>query len=207
MANWNKEWGDSYYLKIKSDPEKYAKYLERKRISSKKRYKPKKPQGFIPRDKKEMGREWYLKNNESVKARAKKWKTENKEKVAISEKKGRVKRLPQLREYWKKLRQDPRKRLLFNMRNRLCSATKGVCYSESTKELLGCSMHDFRYHLESKFTQGMSWDNYGKWHVDHKIPCSFFDLSIKEERERCFNYRNLQPLWAIDNFIKNDKIL
>jgi len=53
----------------------------------------------------------------------------------------------------------------------------------------------------------MSFSNYGKWHIDHIIPCARFDLRKPNEQKKCFNYKNLQPLWAFDNLSKNDKIL
>lgn len=54
----------------------------------------------------------------------------------------------------------------------------------------------------------MTWENQGKdgWHLDHIIPCKYFDLSIEENQRICFNYRNLQPLWAKDNLKKSSKI-
>lgn len=50
----------------------------------------------------------------------------------------------------------------------------------------------------------MSWDNMGMkgWHVDHKTPISWFDLSKEDEFKKGFHYSNLQPLWAMDNFKK-----
>jgi hypothetical protein len=51
----------------------------------------------------------------------------------------------------------------------------------------------------------MSWENYGKWHIDHIIPCSSFNLSLPEEQRNCFHYSNLQPLWAKDNIFKANK--
>ena len=51
------------------------------------------------------------------------------------------------------------------------------------------------------------WDNYGEWHIDHIKPCAKFDLTKLEDQKKCFNYTNLQPLWAIDNYKKRDKIL
>ena len=52
----------------------------------------------------------------------------------------------------------------------------------------------------------MSWDNYGEWHIDHIVPCASFDLSDPNQQRICFNFRNLQPLWAKDNQRKQDKL-
>lgn len=51
----------------------------------------------------------------------------------------------------------------------------------------------------------MSWENYGKWHVDHIRPCASFNLADEEEQRVCFHYTNLQPLWGHDNCSKNNK--
>lgn len=74
--------------------------------------------------------------------------------------------------------------------------------------VLGCSYEELKKYLESKFTEGMSWDNYGVkgWHIDHVIPCAVFDLTKKEAQEFCFNYTNLQPMWGHDNKIKGGKV-
>ena len=77
--------------------------------------------------------------------------------------------------------------------------------SASTKILIGCSIDFLKQHLESKFQQGMSWKNYGKWHIDHIRPCASFDLSQAREQKKCFHYKNLQPLWARDNILKKNK--
>ncbi len=55
----------------------------------------------------------------------------------------------------------------------------------------------------------MTWDNHGMkgWHVDHVIPLAAFDLRDEGQRRKAFHYTNLQPLWAHDNLMKNDKIL
>lgn len=96
-------------------------------------------------------------------------------------------------------------RILHNLRTRLILAIKDKLKSAHTKELVGCTIKELKIYLESKFRAGMSWDNYGRkgWHIDHIVPCSKFDLSHPEEQRKCFHYTNLQPLWAIDNCIKN----
>jgi hypothetical protein len=55
----------------------------------------------------------------------------------------------------------------------------------------------------------MSWDNWTKdgWHIDHIKPCSSFDLSKEYEQRACFHYTNMQPLWAVDNLRKGNKLV
>ena len=68
--------------------------------------------------------------------------------------------------------------------------------------LIGCEVDYLMYYIQSKFTKGMNWNNYGKWHIDHIKPCCSFDLSKASEQRKCFHYTNLQPLWAKDNLSK-----
>lgn len=93
-----------------------------------------------------------------------------------------------------------------NLKRRMNNAIKGHFKDCSTLKLLGCDLETVRNHLESKFTKGMNWDNYGQWHIDHIKPCASFDLSDPEQQRKCFHYTNLQPLWAEDNMKKRDKV-
>lgn len=98
------------------------------------------------------------------------------------------------------------KRILENCRVRVrCAINKGY-KSKRTIELIGCTIEELKNHLESKFEIGMTWENYGEWHIDHIRPCSSFDLTKEDEQKVCFNYMNLQPLWAKDNLRKGSKI-
>ena len=74
-----------------------------------------------------------------------------------------------------------------------------------TIKILGCNFFEFKDHIENQFLDGMSWDNYGEWHLDHIVPVS---LGVNEDEiiELC-HHKNYQPLWASDNQIKNNKIL
>lgn len=169
----------------------------------------------------------YLANQEYNISKQKLWYENNKERAAISQKKYVLKNIDKKRAYDKSYYQDNKevmkenaKRYLYNRvqtdvgfkilqrcRKRLWDAVKGNSKSASTRELVGCSNEELLEHLENQFTDGMTWENYGEWHIDHIMPCASFDFSIPDEQFKCFNYKNLQPLWAADNFSKHDKIL
>jgi hypothetical protein len=77
--------------------------------------------------------------------------------------------------------------------------------TDSTIQLAGCTIQQLKSFLEAEFEEGMTWDNYGEWHVDHIRPCASFNLEDPEEQKKCFHWTNLQPLWARDNIRKGDK--
>jgi hypothetical protein len=62
---------------------------------------------------------------------------------------------------------------------------------------------DLKKNIESKFIDGMTWDNYGEWHIDHIKPISSFNKN--EEPKIVNSLDNLQPLWAFDNLSKGCK--
>jgi hypothetical protein len=94
------------------------------------------------------------------------------------------------------------------LRSRIYRVLKGQLKSAPTLKLLGCSLDEFRCHIQSQFKRGMRWNNHGKvWHLDHKEPCASFDLSKPEEQRRCFHYTNLQPLFAKENHKKHAKVV
>ena len=64
---------------------------------------------------------------------------------------------------------------------------------------LGCTIQEFLSHLESQFSFGMTWDNYGDWELDHIKPLSLFDLTDPVQFKEAANFKNLQPLWRVDN--------
>ncbi len=108
-----------------------------------------------------------------------------------------------------KRRSDISFRIASNLRRRINGAIKNNTKSCHTLALIGCTVEELKTYLASKFQPGMSWSNYGLrgWHIDHKVPCDTFDLSIGDNQKKCFHYTNLQPLWAFDNISKGNKIL
>ena len=75
----------------------------------------------------------------------------------------------------------------------------------NTESIVGVTYNYFKEYLESKFLEGMTWENRGEWHIDHIIPLS--SAVSKDDLIRLCHYTNLQPLWAIDNIKKGNKIL
>jgi hypothetical protein len=145
----------------------------------------------------EMKKRYYEKNRDGIKARK---KTHN---IDLEKKRAN-------RRLWEnsRLATDVEYKLRSYLRSRIRKAIKSqkALKSSKTVELLGCSVETLRLHLESKFSPGMTWDNYGKWHIDHIHPLSKTNLSNPQELLRAMNYKNLQPLWAIDNIKKGAKI-
>lgn len=106
-----------------------------------------------------------------------------------------------------RMKVDPKYKLIRYMRTRFWVALNGIAKSQKTKDILGCSVEDWKNHLASKFTEGMNWGNYGRWHVDHIKPCALFDFNDPNQQAECFHYTNTQPLWSEDNLKKNAKYI
>ncbi len=169
------------------------------------------------------GRTYYYKNKEKCQKATKLW---------------RIKKLTEDPEYFKKYREgyievnkhrvaslsneyinSYRKRkisenlnikLACRLRSRLSRLfKKGTTKYSTLSSILGCTWENLRIYLESKFQEGMNWNNYGVhgWHIDHIKPCSSFDLADPEQQKICFHYTNLQPLWAKDNLSKGKKLI
>ena len=113
--------------------------------------------------------------------------------------------------YLNRRRTDPSFRLKSNTRTAVwtCLKERDVAKYRSTFVLLGYTLEELMTHLEKQFTEGMAWDNYGEWHVDHKIPMTSFNFETTDDREfkLCWCLDNLQPLWGPDNLSKGTKLL
>jgi hypothetical protein len=104
----------------------------------------------------------------------------------------------------KRSKKDINFKLARYLRSRLSSAIRLGQKQGSAVRNLGCSLDEFKRHLEKQFDNDMNWDNYGKygWHIDHIIPLCSFDLSKKEELIKACHYTNLRPLWFSENLSK-----
>lgn len=111
----------------------------------------------------------------------------------------------------------PDKYLLHTLRNRMHRAIKrgpSITKLENSRDsfakhsitqYIGCSAARLRDHLQSLFKEGMTFDNYGDWHIDHIRPCASFNLSLESDRHACFHFSNLQPLWKLENLHKGSR--
>ena len=107
--------------------------------------------------------------------------------------------------YLDRRKNDPNFKLLTILRGRIKDVLRGHSKSDSTINVLGCTIEELWQHLEKQFQPNMTKENHGEWHVDHIIPCTSFDLTDPKQQVKCFHYTNLQPLWALDNLKKGQK--
>lgn len=135
-------------------------------------------------------------------------KTWTKEKQKAAEKKYIENNKDKIRQKWRNQGQKINRRVRDSLNHRISDAltSKNLRKNNKTKELIGCSVEFLKGWIESLFKEGMSWDNYGKWHLDHVKQCCSFDLSDDNQVKQCFWWGNIQPLWAEDNLKKSDTI-
>ena len=133
--------------------------------------------------------EYYRKNRDAVLNRHKKYQRENAQAIFTKIKERKQK--------------DPAFRVTCSLRSRLRRFIK----KERTFPGVGCTRDELNAHIESLWDEGMTWENYGQWHIDHIMPCSSFDLMDPKQIAECFHYTNLQPLWAKENIMKSNKVV
>ena len=155
--------------------------------------------------KREADKEYYNRpeNRERAKQRTRDWRKNNPEKAKENKELYKPRRNQRARD---KRATDPSHKIRVNLGSRICKAVKHGHKSAKTMDLIGCTIEELKQHLQGKFEDGMTFDNYGEWHIDHITPCIAFNLLDPEEQRKCFNWENLQPLWAKDNMSKGGKL-
>ncbi len=142
---------------------------------------------------KKQRRKTYLENKEKENLRSKKWNSDNKNKIKQYKKKYE-------KEYYRKNKPKLICRSMLHRALRSLNTKK----NSSTNEMLGYSPEQLKNSIESLFKEGMTWENYGKWHIDHIVPLSSF---IENTPVNIVNaLSNLQPLWAKENLSKGNKL-
>lgn len=104
-------------------------------------------------------------------------------------------------------RNEPRIRVDNNFSSQVRqSLARGKSF-RSWEALVGYTLNQLVQHLESLFENGMTWDNYGEWHVDHRTPRTWFDYERAEDPafRACWALANLQPKWGHLNMKKGNR--
>lgn len=149
--------------------------------------------------------EYYRKNKDKHCKICTEYRLKNKNKHREYNKKYRAKNLDKLHAAWRdRYRKNHSFRITTIQRNRLKKIVGST--SVSRHEMTGCTPKELRDHIESQFLKGMTWENQGRWHIDHIMPCSAFDLTKPDQVKICFNWQNLRPIWAKKNLSKGKKI-
>ena len=150
---------------------------------------------------------YYEKNRDKIKEYGKLYQELNRQKVSARTKKHQQDNREKINQHClDRYHTDIHYRLMCCLRARVRMAMKQGVKPCSTTDALGCSTQELRVWLESKFTDGMTWDNYGQWHIDHEVPVAWFDLTNAEQFKTACHFTNLQPLWARDNIVKGATI-
>ena len=107
------------------------------------------------------------------------------------------------KKHYQKYKNDPIYSLIKRFRNGIYRSLR-TNKTKCSLEILGCTQEEFKIHIESQFTEDMSWDRLSEIHIDHILPIS--SAQTIEELYKLNHYTNLQPLWAKDNLSKYNKI-
>ncbi len=158
---------------------------------------------------KKINKKWKDNNKKAIKKYSKKWRKNNKEKIKEYNNNNRQK----IREKIKtRNKENPILRLNNNIRREISRSLKLNNLSKNRRQwekLVRYTSQELKKHLEKYFLPGMTWKNYGKWHLDHSIPIVFFRFKNANDPEfiYCWSFNNLRPMWKKDNLKKNDLII
>lgn len=144
------------------------------------------------------------------------WSEKNRDHLNNYHQKWREKNIDKHREYKRKYEKhrkdtDPLYKLISNFRTAIYQVLKesNVDKNKHYFDVLQYTPDELINHLEKQFTDTMTWDNYGIWHVDHKLPITSFDIKEMGDEEfmKCWSLDNLQPMWGEENLRKSNKLL
>lgn len=161
----------------------------------------------------------YLKNKERILANLKEKRKdpEHKKKKAILDKKWRDKNPEHLRKYFR----DRARRLsktcpMYKLRSQIRKGARrvneGMLGKHKTRkhslEQLGCTIKEYRAHIESQWEDWMNWENYGpdldtQWQIDHIIPIDWF-MKNSDNPWKANHFTNQRPLKGRDNLNKSN---
>ena len=191
-----KKSNNKYYRNNSEEAREYHKNWQKNNLEKLKNYNEKYRKDNHERISEQI-REWAENNPERKKAIDKRYYENSPEKVKLKNKRARI-----------KFYSNPKNRLSRSITGAIWFSLKGNKNGRHWEDLVGYNLKKLRIHLESLFKDNMTWNNYGKWHLDHKIPISLWKFNSHNDREfkQCWALCNLQPLWASENLSKRNKI-
>jgi len=207
IAEYDKIYQKENKEKIKERRKGYNEENKEKIAEQKKEYHENNKEHINNRKK-----EYYEENKEHIKEKHKEYYENNKEHIKEKSKEYCENNKEKRNKYYKdRCGSDPLFRL---RRNFSCLIWQVLKANGTSKKGISCmsfldyTIEELKDHLESLFIKGMSWDNYGEWHLDHIIPKSSFKFKDMSDPEfkKCWALDNLQPLWAEDNIRKGSKL-
>jgi len=158
---------------------------------------------------KRKSRNYYASNTEKMRIVQKKYYFANQENIRKNNQKY-VQYRQKINNYFaNKYRMNVNFKISMLLRGRIRVAlnVKSLLKQQKSITLLGCSIQQYKEHLEKSFEPGMSWENHGtEWHIDHIKPIASFDLQDEEQQKLAFNFKNTQALWKADNLSKGSKL-
>jgi len=166
--------------------------------------------------KKVADKKYRQNNKEYMSNKSKNWYEQNKEYRKEYLKEYREKNIESIRKTKRDYERnrkasDPLYKLISNFRTAIYQVLKesNVEKNKHYFDILQYTPESLIKHLESQFENNMNWDNYGDWHVDHKLPITSFNIQEMGDEEfmRCWSLENLQPMWGTDNIRKSNKVL
>jgi hypothetical protein len=166
--------------------------------------------------KSESDKRYYFNNREKRLQYFSDWQKDNRDHLNEYHQKWREKNIDKHREYKRKYEKhrkdtDPAYKLISNFRTAIYQVLKenNVEKNKHYFDILKYSPEELISHLEKQFTDGMTWENYGEWHVDHRMPISSFNFESIDDDSfiKCWSLDNLQPMWGKENIVKGNNII
>lgn len=155
--------------------------------------------------------QYRIKHREECKKSARKYRATHLEECKERDHKYGQEHLGERREASRRHYNQPTNRLSNCISRRIRYSLKEPKNGRSWESLVGYTLADLMLHLESQFTKGMAWENYGRsgWHVDHIKPISHFNFESYDDPEflECWALWNLRPLWAEENLSRGNRVL
>jgi len=149
-----------------------------------------------------------MKSKEERQLYCKEYRKNNKEEINSRQRKIYKNNKKELNFKQRERNKQPKKKICNSISASMRISLKGNKHGYHWENIAGYTLTDLMKHLEKHFTEGMTWQNYGEWHLDHKVPVSAFNYTKPEHPDfkRCWSLKNLQPLWASENISKGAKL-